>query len=188
MKKIISMFCLLGLCLAANAQHFISDKRNSLEFSVGYLPLAALLGDYYKPLGADEYANMSTNAPVGFNASYLYDMNEKWTFQALIDVSTVNFVIGNQNNESKRLASQTTAALAAVFRCKWFVSESVRMYSSFGVGIDPWLRINDGIVPWPLPYLTPLGINFGKKTVYGVSELSVSPAATSWLIGLGIRL
>lgn len=188
LKLFLVAIVLFGLCRAAEAQQYFPGKRQALEFSIGYAPLPTLIDNYQKKVGHNEFADLSDKFSAGFNVSYIYDMNEKWTFETLLDISTSHYEIRNYETNVNRYDDQTSATVNAVFRRKWYTSDAVRLYSSFGVGVNPWCRFDGSVVPIPLPYLTPLGITFGKKTVYGVSELTVGAGATSWLIGIGINL
>ena len=72
-------------------------------------------------------------------------------------------------------------AFCASVRFKWLVRESFSMYSGLGVGTS-------FAVPFPLPYIAPIGIQFGKGKVFGIVEANISAANTFGMFGIGIRL
>ena len=72
-------------------------------------------------------------------------------------------------------------ALMGLFRFRWYNGDALRGYSATGLG---WSTATSWI---PLPYLTPVGVQLGRGALFANAELTLSPAATFCLIGLGWR-
>ena len=136
------------------------------------------------------------------NLGYTYAISEKWDFNFVVDavsqfytqeefrsIDLVNpdgsVAEGRKydwNSEpvSVKHSSRWWVSFNFDFRWKWYRSDAVRLYTAFGLGYLP------SQIPI-LPYIAPVGINFGANHFYGVAELNFSPAASIILLGAGYR-
>ncbi len=136
------------------------------------------------------------------NLGYTYAISEKWDFNFVVDavsqfytqekfrsIDLVNpdgsVAEGREydwNSEpvSVKHSSRWWVSFNFDFRWKWYCTDAVRLYTAFGLGYLP------SRIPI-LPYIAPVGINFGANHFYGVAELNFSPAASIILLGAGYR-
>ena len=208
-KAILTTTAALSVCSIASAQHFDPEHRHSIEISAGIPPLHAQLGFDANHLRYESGIDSKRIAIPSVNLGYTFCISEMWDINAVFNYSTaiysmsqygIKTTAGTANAdgtvreyneydflgkpESSWTAVYPAYSLMADARFKWYRSESVRLYSALGVGVsylqkpDSWL---------PTPYITPVGINFGKNHIYGMAELNVSSAATGLLIGCGCR-
>ncbi len=201
MKRVIVLAAaLLSLsCLQLKAQHFDPEHRHSVELSSGFPPIHAFMlgsnGSYRMYAGFSEDTNFRGSVTLG----YTYAINEKWDFNAAFNLASHFYTRTYYNSTEetdeagypftkydwdsvKEVKSDMTVwpSYMANFRWKWYRSDKVRLYSSFGLSYLPWI--------WPIfPNLTPIGINFGGNHFYGLAEFNFSTAATFAHLGLGYR-
>ena len=197
MKRIAILSLLLMFCLPAAGQRFDPEHRHSIEISTGIPPLHTFM------LGANGSSQMyggfreSTNFIACINLGYTYAINEKWDFNFVFDLTQKyytrqQYAKASEEAEGYELYDYKSGPIStkssvylwpsymADFRWKWYCSDSVRLYTSFGLSYLPFV--------WPIfPNLTPIGINFGRNHFYGVAEISLSTAATLALVGVGYR-
>ena len=140
----------------------------------------------------------TTNMRACINIGYTYAINEKWDFNVVVDIAQHYYSreyypkkasSGEQDYPEFDWKAEPTEAYSGVdlwpsymfdFRWKWYRTDSIRLYSSFGLSYLP--------MRWPIfPNLTPIGINFGRNHFYGIAEMSLSTAATLLLVGAGYR-
>lgn len=204
MKQFIAILFLLAFCVPCPAQHFDAAHRHSIEFSSGLPPFHGLL------LGSSNNARMyqgfreKTHLRPCFNLGYTYVMNEKWDFNFVLDAVAQFYTqtyypkletspedggpvdIGGFDYDaapiSTKNGSRWWVSYNFDFRWKWYRNDSVRLYTAFGLGYVPGCPITP-----VLPYIAPIGINFGRSHLYGIAELNASPAASIILAGVGYR-
>ena len=199
MKRIIVLIAAALLCLPATAQHFDPEHRHAIEISTGIPPIHTFMlgsGTNYRIMnGVSEQHKLRTCINIG----YTYAINEKWDFNFIVDLAqdyyTQTFYPKIQDESENNPYPKYDKNGEPVdvkngvnlwpsymfdFRWKWYRSDSVRLYSSFGLSYLPF--------EWPIfPNLTPIGINVGGNHFYGVAEMSLSTAATLLLVGAGYR-
>ena len=163
------------MAVGAAAQSYDSVSRNSIELTTGFSPI------HTRIMYGDDGNKLYPNLGLG----YTHAMNGKWDFNAYLGLATAK-VYDNGQEEAVKADFRYSISGGIDFRFKWYHNDNLRLYSSLGFGLNP-SAVADGI-PIPIPYLTPLGINFGRGTVYGIGELTVGPLATFWLAGIGFRL
>lgn len=138
--------------------------------------------DYYQP---------------GLNVGYTFSWGKRWELSALANVHLTIYDTlqypeipsTGSKKEYDKTADPTRidrtvnvwGSISAAVRFKWIVRESFSMYSALGVGTSFHF-------PFPIPYIAPVGIKFGKGKVYGLAEVNVSAANTFGMVGLGVRL
>ena len=203
MKRYFAILAVLVCCLPCNAQQFDPEHRHSIEISTGLPPFHGLL------LGAGNYERISrgfeetTHLRPCINLGYTYAINEKWDFNFVLDAVAqiytqsyypskgISFSEGegiqesfdrNADPVSVKLGSRWWVSYNADFRWKWYRTDNLRLYTAFGLGYVPGCPITP-----VLPYIAPIGINWGKNHFYGIAELNASPAASIILIGAGYR-
>jgi len=192
------------IALPAAAQHYDPDHAHAIEISSGFPSVPALLLGQFKAQEFETGIKEETRWRQSLNLGYTYAISEKWDFNAVLGLSTqiygkyqypmqaVSYEDGTTGQAPDFSADPTyegldfrwVPSIMADFRWKWYRSDSVRLYSSFGLGFVPDVELYGIPV---LPYLSPIGINFGRKKLYGLAEVNVSPAATFALVGLGYR-
>jgi len=198
---------LASFCAVASAQHFDPQRRHSIEISTGNAPLHSMLAydnsDYIGPSWPE--TTQETTFITSLNIGYSYDISETWAFNGFLNFSgrfydnisweydwheeeggyryaTESYELGRE-----RRYEMLFPTIGGDFRWKFYRTDFLRLYMAVGFGLNPTVTSN--IVPLvPLPYLTPIGISFGKGRVYGIGEITMSPAATLMLIGIGYRL
>lgn len=200
MKRIIAFLLVALACVPMSAQHFDPEHRHAIEISSGFPPIHAFMlsggNSYYRMMSG---ISETTHLRIGINIGYTYSINEKWDFNFVFDLAQRYYTrkfypelpakqITNEHDRYDFKAEPKTVkndvdlwpSYMADFRWKWYRSDSVRLYTSFGLSYLP--------MRWPIfPNLTPIGINFGRNHLYGVAEMSFSTAATFLLVGAGYR-
>lgn len=206
MKHLFAILAILTFCLPAQAQHYDPEHRHSIEISTGLPPVHGLL------LGSGDNARMyggfdeKTHLRSCFNLGYTYTINEKWDFNFVLDavaqfytqtyypkVSDTYTLPDGTVIEQKvfdfradpisiKHGSRWWVSYNFDFRWKWYRSDTVRLYTAFGLGYVPGCPFSP-----VLPYIAPVGINWGARHFYGIAELNASPAASIILIGAGYR-
>ena len=205
MKRYSIIFLALLLCaLPCSAQQFDPEHRHSIEISSGIPPFHGFLlsgGSTSYRMGS----GISTKEIVrpSLNLGYTYSINEKWDFNFVLNAVALfykqyqypaakvtmedGYVVDSYdwNAEPAFVGTQSKwwVSYNADFRWKWYRTDALRLYTAFGLGYVPGFPYFTPV----LPYLAPIGINFGAKHLYGVAEFNVSPAATLLLIGAGYR-
>ena len=195
------------VCLPMAAQHFDPEHRHSIEISSGIPPIHCfMLGGHSASVDMNPTNGYRENSLLrsAINIGYTYTISEKWDFNFVFDLSTRLYKYSNYpivragtphsngqvydydlvdtgaEPQSNGTGMDLWPSYMFDFRWKWFRSDSVRLYSSFGLSYLP--------MRWPIyPNLTPIGINFGRNHIYGVAEMSFSTAATLLLVGAGYR-
>ena len=195
----------------AKAQPFDPEHRHSIEISTGVPPVQSLVlsTSSHSVQISRGFKDTRLFIPT-FNLAYTYSMNEKWDLNVVINGSGAFYRrdqypmkeveyrdaegnLLNRNNEpdykagilsSRTLYSGTMYTPMVDFRWKWMIRDNFRLYSSFGLSCV--VLGNFGLFI-PLPYLTPIGINFGKGHFYGLAEVNASSASTGLLTGAGYR-
>ena len=199
MKRIASLLGVLLLCLPAAGQHFDPAHRHAIEISSGFPPIHTFLlgggSSYYRMMSG---IRQEDHLRIGINIGYTYSINEKWDFNFVFNLaqryyttsyypeyddpapeSEIRYDFKAEPKEVKNGVDLWPSYMAD-FRWKWYRSDSVRLYTSFGLSYLP--------MRWPIfPNITPIGINFGRNHFYGVAEMSFSTAATFILAGAGYR-
>ena len=215
MKKLFELVVLplaaLLLSTPARAQHFDPEHRHSIEISTGVPPAQSLLLST-----SNGYAQMTRGFKdtrlfiPSLNIGYTYAMNERWDFNVIINACgaiyrrdnylmheievkdddgnlldiqrEIDYEAGIQSSSTQYSGTMYTPMVD--FRWKWLRRDNWRLYSSFGLGC---LVIGDFSLFIPTPYLTPIGINFGKGHFYGLAEMNISCASTGLMFGAGYR-
>ncbi|MBE6240267.1 MAG: hypothetical protein E7115_02050 [Bacteroidales bacterium] len=133
----------------------------------------------------------------GLNIGYTFSWGKRWELSALANVHLTIYDTlqypeipsTGSKKEYDKTADPTRidrtvnvwGSISAAVRFKWIVRESFSMYSALGIGTSFHF-------PFPIPYVAPVGIKFGKGKVYGLAEVNVSAANTFGMVGLGVRL
>ena len=201
MKRYSLIVALLVCFLPCRGQHFDPGHRHSIEISTGIPPLQTfLLSGGSVSYRMESGINESTNFRGCINIGYTFAINEKWDVNFVFDLCGQHYTrkqypMVERTMEDGYLVrepdfkSDPTDVKDGVrvwpsymvdFRWKWYRTDSIRLYSSFGLSYLPFV--------WPIfPSITPIGINFGSGHFYGVAELNLSTAATLALVGAGYR-
>jgi len=194
------LFILLPLIGSpAAAQHFDPAHRHSVEITTGPSPI--------RMWGRGEETTTLTEAllskgqrassvkRVNVNLAYTFSLDERFSINALLNSSTLWYDVFQYPGAaeegrydfgaspvSTKHEKEQSYALTMDLRWKWYCTDYLQLYSALGLGYF------FGKQAGPRPYIAPIGINIGKKHIYGVAELNVSPAATFCLVGVGVRL
>ena len=182
-------------------------KQHSIEITTGYPSIVHNL-EYpwqYRSMGmwwrGQKY---TTYYQPGINIGYTFQWSKRWEVNAMANIHLTIMDIhqyplkagavtpdpndSNGDESYDWTADPTTTrqtdvygAFCASVRYKWIVRENFSMYSALGAGISIGF-------PIPLPYVAPVGIQFGKGRVYGIVEANVSAATTFGMTGIGVRL
>ena len=208
MKRTFIIAALL-ICAGLNAretsQNTTKAKRqyphqHAIEITTGY-PSLVFLAEYP---WLDRLIEASRNGQTikehyqpGLNVGYTFSWGKRWELSALANVhltiyDTLQYPeipsTGSKKEYDKTVdptridrTVNVWGSLSAAVRFKWIVRESFSMYSALGVGTSFHF-------PFPIPYVAPVGIKFGKGKVYGLAEVNVSAANTFGMVGLGVRL
>ena len=200
MKRILSLLLFALMCMPLSAQHFDPEHRHAIEVSSGFPPIHTFLlsgGNSFHLMNAG--IRDIDHLRIGINIGYTYTINEKWDFNFVFDLAqryytreyypefdAVQITDDRSRYDFKAEPKAVKGGVdlwpsyMADFRWKWYRSDSVRLYTSFGLSYLP--------MRWPIfPNLTPIGINFGGNHWYGVAEMNFSTAATFLLVGAGYR-
>lgn len=212
MKKILILAALLlTTSLAAQENTDGSqakfDKQHSIEITTGYPSIVHDL-EYpwtYRTVRMHDFGQKYTrHYQPGINIGYTFQWSKRWEVNAMANIhltimDTHQYPLKagaetpdpddpNASDSYDWNADPTTTrqtdvfgAFCAAVRYKWIVRDSFSMYSALGAGISIGL-------PIPLPYIAPIGIQFGKGRVYGIVEANVSAATTFGMAGIGVRL
>ena len=180
-------------------------QQHSIEITTGYPSLIfdmefVTLSDRmtsYRPYGKD----VKEHYQPGLNIGYTFAWSKRWEVNAMANAHLTSMDIlqyplldgadadvpdaDNYNWDAEPISKTTNSsvnwAFCASVRYKWIVRESFSLYSALGAGVSVEC-------PIPLPYVAPVGVQFGKGRVYGIAELNVSAANTFGMAGIGIRL
>lgn len=179
--------------------------QHSLELTTGYpslifnleLPTLSSQKQDYRPYGKDIVKHFTP----GLNIGYTFGWSKRWEVTAMANLHFTSYDVVqypslpdtdmteptpenyNWNAEpiSKTKESSINWAICASVRYKWLVRDAFSMYSALGAGVSI-------AYPIPLPYVAPVGIQFGKGRIYGIAELNISAANTYGMAGIGIKL
>ena len=182
-----------------------TSYQHSLELTTGYpslifdleFPTLSSKMQHYRPYGQD----IVTHYTPGLNIGYTFGWSKRWEVNAMANMHLTSYDIvqypslsdteGNGPSPdnydwdaepvSKTRESSVNWAICASVRYKWLVRDAFNMYSALGAGISI-------ASPIPLPYIAPVGIQFGKGRVYGIAEVNISAANTFGMAGIGIKL
>lgn len=211
----ITACCLTAI--PVSAQHFDPEHRHSLEISTGGAPLHGQSGlgiDRTIMMRINEGITADKLVIPSVNIGYTYSISELWDFNVVFNTCVGIYRMEQYRlsvpkgtelpdgsvaerdiydfkgaPESVWTEGKPHFALSADFRIKWYRSDAVKLYSSLGLG--GWLvQVTIGNLPLPfvpLPYVTPIGVNFGEGHLYGLAEVNISPAASILLVGAGWR-
>ena len=209
MRKAVFLlfFSLVVLSIPVRAQHFDPEHRHSIEISTGIPPLHGQLGFDSNLLKYERGIDTKRLCMPSVNIGYTFCISEKWDFNAVFNTCTAVYLMSQHSPvvkegdlkpdgsvaqadeydflsepESTWIKSYPSFSLMADVRFKWYRSDSVRLYSALGAGAA---LVAGNVIP--SPYITPVGICFGKNHLYGIAELTVSSAASFILIGAGWR-
>ena len=206
MKKAITIIAAMLITAGASAQEAKStyEKQHSLEITTGYPSLLHNLEYPWSGMSAEMHKNGQRYKEYyqpGINIGYTYSWARRWELNTMINVHLTIMDImqypvldpedsshkdrllydWDAGPESTERQIDIFGALCASVRYKWMIRDSFSLYSALGAGISIGF-------PIPVPYVAPVGIQFGKGKVYGIAELNVSAATTFGMAGIGIRL
>lgn len=179
-------------------------SKHSLEITTGY-PSFILDMEYptlnsqvmYKQNGKE----VTTYFQPGLNLGYTFSWSSRWEVNAMANVHLSTYDLaqypllpemegkepdrGNYDWNAEPISedrhSKVGAAVCVAVRYKWLVRESFNLYSALGGSFAFSVSV-------PMPYVAPVGIQFGKGKVYGLAEVNVSAANTFGMVGFGIRV
>ncbi len=205
---LLSIVCLFHVVVTyGQKENKVTDrKQHALEISYGTPSLVA----YFETPSEGGSSWMTQYYPKGqkvadiyhhpnINLSYVYSWSKRWDLVALANVHLNSFKVmqypEKQDNVSSevqgykeydwtqeptflRQERQIRGSLSIAVRYHWFVGEQVSCYSALGISL--WTI--------PLPYISPIGVRFGKGRIYGLVEANISAANMVGMAGLGIRL
>ena len=198
MKRTYILLAAVLLCFPAAAQHFDPGHRHSIEVSTGLPPIHTFMlgsGNNYRMMNG-----VRENHPLRacINLGYTYAINEKWDFNFMVDLAQDYYrqefypKIHDATEQTPypefdfkaeptvKSGVNLWPSYMIDFRWKWYRTDAVRLYSSFGLSYLPWV--------WPIfPNISPIGVNFGRNHFYGVAEFTLSTSATFLLVGAGYR-
>jgi len=120
------------------------------------------------------------------NLSYSQRIRPKLDLGAVLNIGWWSFNVNDIETGQKLYRRHTLDNLecftATVFlRWNWLRRESFTLYSSIGAGVTFTVAM-----VWP--HLTPIGIRYGRKRVYGMAEITGVTTAVGGVIGIGYRL
>lgn len=178
----------------------IYPHQHAIEITTGYPSLVFLSEFAWLNTRIDASRNGQTFKEYyqpGLNIGYTFSWAKRWELSALANVhltiyDTLQYPeipsTGSKKEYDKTVdptridrTVNVWGSISAAVRFKWIVRESFSMYSALGVGTSFHF-------PFPIPYIAPVGIKFGKGKVYGLAEVNVSAANTFGMVGLGVRL
>lgn len=184
-RKLFITVLLLALPLfAARAQEFDPEHRYGMEVWAGLSPVQTLLEKYQKELPeGSEYVNKIGPA---VTASFIFDLNDKWTLQGGLNVSRARYDITTP--EGAPFSDHATPTLTFLFntRYNWLSKPHVRMYSGVGFGMTNKVMLAV-FFPSPIPIITLLGINVGTQRIYLSAEVTAGAGSTGGVAGIGLR-
>ena len=205
-RSSLSVICLflVGLTYAQGDIKPLKNKQHSLELAYGtpsivaYLETPANSGDneiYYMKGQKVEDVYHHPN----INLSYVYSWAERWDLVTLANIHLISYKVmqypekegyvppegsyqmeydWTQEPALLRQERQIKGSLTFAVRYHWLLREQVSCYSALGISL--WV--------FPLPYITPIGVRFGKGRIYGIVEANISAANMIGMAGLGVRL
>ncbi|MBO7278043.1 MAG: hypothetical protein J6U70_00375 [Bacteroidales bacterium] len=204
MKRILPILALMILFVGNT---FAQNKQRSLEITTGHPGFlhAAEFPWTQAEIEMNWKGQTYTEGPQpGINIGYTYQWTKRWEINTMLNLHLTFMDIHQQplrpgvedngkygpdtQGRYDWQADPTTTTqvklyggLSAAFRYKWIVRDSFSLYSALGAGFSIGL-------PIPFPYIAPIGIKFGKGKVFGLAEVTLSPANTFVMAGIGIRL
>lgn len=174
--------------------------QHAIEITTGYPSLVFLSEFAWLNTRIDASRNGQTFKEYyqpGLNIGYTFSWAKRWELSALANVhltiyDTLQYPeipsTGSKKEYDKTVdptridrTVNVWGSISAAVRFKWIVRESFSMYSALGAGTSFHF-------PFPIPYVAPVGIKFGKGKVYGLAEVNISAANTFGMVGLGVRL
>lgn len=217
MKKLFVLMPLLLLCSVGFAKENKAERKkdrqiemqHSIEITTGYP--GYLWGLEYPLLNPPKGKEYIEYYQPGLNLGYVFSWGKRWEVSAMVnaflsiydvmqypsitDESGKTVYDKNADPFLEERVTSVSGSVSVVCRYKWLVRDKFCMYSSLGVGGFLNSRFgyegilpNKRIFPYPVPYIAPIGIKFGKGRVYGIVECTFSPANMYGMAGLGIRL
>ena len=182
----------------------LAAQEHSIEITTGYPSIAfssEFPNSFYRSFDGIRQTNHFQH---GINIGYTYAWRPRWEVNAMMNLHLTWYdsarypeITNAPTDDGKgydwdteplwteRSVNIYGSACASV-RYKWIARERYSLYSGLGIGFSHGLYLND--FPCPLPYVAPIGIQFGKGKVYGIVEANVSPATTFGMAGIGVRL
>lgn len=176
--------------LAVSAQEFDPEHRSAIEITAGLSPVQTLLEKYDEDLLGAGMSYRNLIGP-GITASYVFDLNDKWTVTGGVNVSRAIFEITSTESDgpfSETLRENGTPTLTFLLegRYVWLRRPHVKMYSGVGVGMTGKVMLAV-FFPTPIPNITPLGITLGTDHIYLTAEITAGARSTGGVAGLGFR-
>ena len=200
---LILLFSMSGIsCPKMSAQHFNDTRHQALELTIGpesFLFMTKPTTTMKMTSNEDGFYYTGHQQLETLNISYVRSISRRWDLaitgnihSSRITKDTYPLISESATSIEEKYDWNATpvsskeywvnGALAASFRWKWWIGENVNLYSAVGAGfMTEWLFI-------PVPYLAPIGVRFGKRRIYGMAELNVSPVSTFFLVGVGLAL
>jgi len=203
MKKVFLACLAVFIVVEASAQNqkFYTEHRFAVELSTGY----PYMLDLINPPGREpnSLTTQARNAgqvlqsiqpPLNINLGLTYYVGNRWELSAYAGVHGW-FYTRTQYPQFEDVTPDTSGTpewkkleynhrgvyVAAALRYNWFERETVKLYSSAGLGYSFSGRL-------PIPCLTPIGVHFGRKRWYGLAEATFSAAAIGLQLGVGFRI
>lgn len=197
-----TLFCLSTY--SVNAQ----EKKHSIEFTTGIPSIVTIL-EYPLDLSISfKGQEVDTVFPYGINLGYTYSLSRRWELNPMLHLHLNSYQvkqypeINNAPTDNSKgydwdaeptvvdKSTKLNGSVNVAFRYKWLLRDSFCIYSALGVGFSNDLTLGLGMheIPCPLPYISPIGIKFGKGKVYGIAEANISASNTFAMAGVGIRL
>ena len=201
MRRLLTIAAIL-LTASLSAQEAPAGKeknhQHALEFTTGY-PGIFMLFEYGLGIEGFEGQRANRHFQHGLNIGYTFLWGKRWELNTLLNLHLTRYELyqypklegsNGYDWDAEPTMIQKDAniygAICATVRYKWLVRDSFSMYSALGVGFSHDVWLND--FPFPLPYIAPVGIKFGKGRVYGIVEVNVSAANTFGMAGIGVKL
>jgi hypothetical protein len=183
------------------------EKQHSLEITTGYPSIVHNLEYPWAYASIKMHSRgqkYQTYYQPGINIGYTFQWSKRWEVNAMANIhltimdidqypqlpgtGTIDPTDPNSSdkfdwnaNPTRSRQTDVYGAFCAAVRFKWIVRENFSMYSALGAGLSLGF-------PIPLPYIAPVGIQFGKGRVYGIVEANISAATTFGIAGIGVRL
>lgn len=189
---------------AAKAQESFSweEHRHSLEVYTGYPYFFTMLIPKSSPDNTASMEGWYTGdsykflCPENLSLMYSYRDNKEWEISAVVNLHGYFYnhkkypVVDNIPDwdavpEDLGVKYEARGIVTGLItRRYWVEKPGYRLYSAFGLGV---LLKGRGILGQVVPELTPIGIRFGRRHIYGMTDLSYGPTGIGLRLGTGYR-
>lgn len=195
MKKIIAATLLFALALPVFAQDEPQEPKWTVRASGAYIPSMPTLVSIFGAIaiGVAVSANEENNEtldiqlPPVFAIDALYSFNPTWS--AGVSATYAGCIWNIVDKDTREIHSSTNNAfisLCAVGRCNYLNRPTVKLYGSIEAGGMLVAGSSSASIA-PCFQVNPIGVEFGRDTIFGLVEIGGGMNYLGGRVGLGCR-